>query len=59
MLQEIKDFIINKMQIKPQSNRTLIDARKMTPSKRSAVKSEATKPVTKGRKPTTKKKNAN
>ena len=53
MLQVIKDFISNKMQTTPQRTR------KMTPSKRSSVKSEATKPVTKGRKPTTKKKNAN
>ena len=43
------------MQTKPQKNHTLIDTRKLTPAKKSKIKSEATKPETKGRKPRNKK----
>ena len=55
MLQVIKDFISNKMQTTPQRNHTMIDTRKLSPAKRTKIKSEATKPVTKGRKPSVKK----
>jgi hypothetical protein len=47
---------IRTMQTKPQKNHTLIDTRKLTPAKKSKIKSEATKPETKGRKPRNKKK---
>jgi len=42
--------------IKALPNETLINTRKLSPAKRKSIKSEATKPVTKGRKPTTKRK---
>jgi len=44
------------MQIKALPNETLINTRKLSPAKRTKIKTEATKPVTKGRKTTTKKK---
>jgi len=44
------------MQIKALPNETLINTRKLSPAKRKSIKTEATKPVTKGRKPTTKRK---
>jgi hypothetical protein len=55
MLEAIKDLIRTKLQTKPQRNHTLIETAKLTPAKRSKIKSEATKPATKGRKPKTKK----
>jgi hypothetical protein len=42
------------LQVKALPNETLIKTRKLTPAKRKSIKSEATTPVTKGRKPTTK-----
>jgi len=44
------------MQVKALPNETLINTRKLSPVKRAKIKTEATKPVTKGRKPTTKRK---
>jgi len=44
------------MQVKALPNETLINTRKLSPAKRKAIKSEATTPVKRGRKPTTKKK---
>jgi len=44
------------MQVKALPNETLINTRKLSPAKRKSIKSKATKPVTKGRKPTTKRK---
>ena len=40
------------LQIKALPNETLINTRKLSPVKRKAIKSDATKPVKKGRKPT-------
>jgi hypothetical protein len=54
MLAEIIDKIISKMQIKPTKNHTMVDTRKLASAKRSKIKSEATTPVTKGRKPRSK-----
>lgn len=39
------------MQTTPQKNHTLIETEKLSPAKRTKIKSEATKPETKGRKP--------
>ena len=55
LLQRMKGMF-KPMQIKALPNETLINTRKLSPAKRKAIKSEATKPVTKGRKTTTKKK---
>jgi len=44
------------LQIKALPNETLINTRKLSPAKRTKIKTEATKPVTKGRKTTTKRK---
>jgi len=41
------------MQIKALPNETLINTRKLSPAKRKSIKTEATTPKTKGRKPTT------
>jgi len=41
------------MQVKALPNETLINTRKLSPVKRAKIKSEATTPKTKGRKPTT------
>jgi len=54
MLTEIINQIRNKMQTKARPNTTLIDTRKLAPAKRAKIKSEATTPVTKGRKPRSK-----
>jgi hypothetical protein len=54
MLDAIKNLIRTKLQTKPLKNHTLIETAKLSPGKRSKIKSEATKPVTKGRKPKTK-----
>jgi len=56
MLSVIKDLIRTKLQNKPQRNHTLIETASLPPKKRSKIKSEATKPETKGRKPRNKKK---
>jgi len=45
-----------KLETKPQAPKTLIETRKLSTAKRTKIKKEATKPVTKGRKPTTKRK---
>jgi hypothetical protein len=42
------------LQVKALPNETLIKTRKLTPAKRKSIKSEATTPVTKGRKAATK-----
>ena len=55
LLQRMKGMF-KPMQIKALPNETLIKSRKLSPAKRKTIKSEATKPVTKGRKTTTKKK---
>jgi hypothetical protein len=56
MLAELMNHIRSTMQTKPTKNHTMIDTRKLAPAKRSKIKSEATTPVTKGRKPRSKKK---
>ena len=44
------------MKTKATPGKTLIDTRKLSPAKKEKIKSEATKPETKGRKPRNKKK---
>ena len=41
---------------KPQKNHTLIETSKLAPAKKAKIKSETTKPETKGRKPRNKRK---
>jgi len=54
----LKDIIeaIRGMKTKATPGKTLIDTRKLSPAKKEKIKSEATKPETKGRKPRNKKK---
>jgi len=54
MLTELMNHIRSKMQTKARPNTTVIETRKLTPAKRTKIKSEATTPVTKGRKPRSK-----
>ena len=54
MLKSIVNAIRGKMQTKALPNETLINTRKLSPVKRAKIKSEATTPVTKGRKPKSK-----
>jgi hypothetical protein len=56
MLKELMNHIRSTMQTKARPNTTVIETRKLAPAKRSKIKSEATTPVTKGRKPRSKKK---
>jgi hypothetical protein len=52
MLAEIINQIRSKMQTKARPNTTLIDTRKLSPTKREAIKSDGS--ITKGRKPRSK-----
>jgi hypothetical protein len=56
MLKAVMDAIRTKMQTTPAKNKTLIDTRKMSAGKKAKIKSEATKPEVKGRKPRSKNK---
>lgn len=56
MLKAVMDAIRNKMQTTPAKNKTLIDTRKMSAGKKAKIKTEATKPEVKGRKPRSKNK---
>ena len=53
----LKDIIeaIRGMKTKATPGKTLIETSKLAPAKKAKIKSEATKPETKGRKPRTKK----
>jgi hypothetical protein len=56
LINRVKGMFAPKVQTKALPNETLVNTRKLSPAKRKAIKSEATTPVKRGRKPTTKKK---